>query len=193
MKLFGYYLLTKVSTAIILILLYSGVLWHTFRGSKFTFIYMIVTLLILANVSLIVNADESKRVYIDHSRHDNDTFMDAVVYALAIGLYDLTQCVSHLLIAFRYREVAKKMPYAIEEVQVPEAEKRGDKVLFKVMLILNIIFPTIETVLLISQVYFQTEEKVIALDFLLFCVSMMQIVSGYFMIKGLKEIRDFIS
>ena len=192
MKLFGYYLLTKVSTAIILILLYSGVLWHTFRGSKFTFIYMIVTLLILANVSLIVNADESKRVYIDHSRHDNDTFMDAVVYALAIGLYDLTQCVSHLLIAFRYREVAKKMPYAIEEVQVPEAEKRGDKVLFKVMLILNIIFPTIEPVLLINA-FFQTDNKAIGLAFVFCGVSMVQIVSGYFMIKGLKDIRDFIS
>ena len=129
----------------------------------------------------------------DNYHDQHDTFMDKVVYALMIGLYDLAQCISHLQIAFRYREVAKKMPYAIEEVQVPEAEKRGDKVLFKVMLILNIIFPTIETVLLISQVYFQTEDKVIALDFLLFCVSMMQIVSGYFMIKGLKEIRDFIS
>ena len=55
MKFFGYLNLTEFVTAVILILLYSGVLWHTFRGSKFTFVYMLVTLLILANVSLIMN------------------------------------------------------------------------------------------------------------------------------------------
>ena len=75
--------------------------------------------------------------------------MEAVVYSLSGGLYDLTQCVVHLLLAFKYRRVAKEMPYAIEEVQLPEAEKRCDKVLFKVLLILNIIFPATETVLAI--------------------------------------------
>ena len=39
------------------------------------------------------------------------------------------------------------MPYAIKEVQVPEAEKRCDKVLFKVLLTLNIIFPALDAVL----------------------------------------------
>ena len=48
--------ITMFSTAVILILLYSGVLWHTFRGSKFRFVYMIATLLILSNVLLIVHA-----------------------------------------------------------------------------------------------------------------------------------------
>ena len=38
------------------------------------------------------------------------------------------------------------MPYAIEEVQLPEAEKSSDKVLFKVLLALNIILPVLETV-----------------------------------------------
>ena len=70
MNLFGYILLTEFVTAVILILLYSGVLWHTFRGSKFTFIFMLVTLLILANVSLLVNTTFSGGQF---------TFMDLVV------------------------------------------------------------------------------------------------------------------
>ena len=70
MKLHGYTLLTEFSTAVILLLLYSGVLWHTFRGSKFTFVYMLVTLLILANVSLLVYTTFSGGQF---------TFMDVVV------------------------------------------------------------------------------------------------------------------
>ena len=141
MKFFGYYLLTEFSPAVILLLLYSGVLWHTFRGSKFTFVYMLVTWLILTNVSLIASALAYKR----YLSSGHLTITEAMVLELSGGLYDLTQCVSHLLLAFKYRRVAKEMPYAIEEVQVPEAEKRCDKVLFKVLLTLNIIFPALET------------------------------------------------
>ena len=85
--------------------------------------------------------------------------MDYVVFDLSTGLYDLTQCVSHLFLAFKYRRVAKEMPYAIEEVQVPEAEKRCDKVLFKVLLTLNIIFPVLETVpdIIMDKDYIQTK------------------------------------
>ena len=105
---------------------------------------MLVTLLILANVSLIANAIAYKRAL-----ESEYTLTEAMVLELLGGLYDLTQCVSHLLLAFRYRRVAKEMPYAIEEVQVPEAEKRCDKVFFKVLLTLNIIFPVLETVILL--------------------------------------------
>ncbi len=112
MEIFGYIIITELSTAVILIPLYSGVLWHTFRGSKFTFIYMIATLLILANASLLVYAFVNKGAY---SRHQV-TLMESLVIRLSVSLYDLTQCVSHLLLAFKYRRVAKEMPYAIEEV-----------------------------------------------------------------------------
>ena len=80
----------------ILVLLYFGVLWHTFRGSKFTFVYMLVTLLILANVLLIAIAIGTKRL------SGKYTLMEIRLLALAYGLYDLTQCVSHLLLAFKY-------------------------------------------------------------------------------------------
>ncbi len=142
MKFNGYIVLTEFSTAVILLLLYFGVLWHTFRGSKFTFFYMLVTWLIFTNFSLIANAIAYKRAL-----ESGYTLTEAMVLELSGGLYDLTQCVSHLLLAFRYRRVAKEMPYAIEEVQVPEAEKRCDKVLFKVLLTLNIVFPALDTVL----------------------------------------------
>jgi len=112
MEFLGYLILTKFSTAVILILLYSGVLWQTFRGNKFTFVYRIVTLLILANFSLIVSAIDNYRF----SSSGQFKFMDYVVLILSGWLNDSTQCVSHLLLAFKYRRVAKEMPYAIEEV-----------------------------------------------------------------------------
>ena len=73
--------------------------------------------------------------------------MDYAFLALMNGLYDLAQCISHLLLAFKYRRVAKEMPYTIYEVQLPEVEKRCDKVFFKVLLIFNIIFPALEGLL----------------------------------------------
>ncbi len=138
MKLLGYDLLIQFSTALILILLYSGVLWHTFRGSKFPFVYKLVTLLILTNVSQIAIVIEERMLT---SRQL--TLMYAVVLSLLSGLTGLTECVSYLLLAFKYRRIAKELPYAIEERQLPEAEKRCDEVLYKVLLILSIIFPTL--------------------------------------------------
>ena len=73
---------------------------------------MIATLLVLANVSLIVMSIEDKKF----SSSGHLLLMDYVLYSLSSGLYDLTQCISHLLLAFKYRRVAKEMPYAIEEV-----------------------------------------------------------------------------
>jgi hypothetical protein len=183
MDLFGYRLLTEFVTAVILLLLYSGVLWHTFRGSKFTFIYMLVTLLILVNVSLIAVAIDIKRIF-----SIGGTFMEIVVLVLSTGLYDLTQCVSHLLLAFKYRRVAKEIPCAIEEVQLPEAEKRCEKVLFKVLLTLNIIFPVLETVLLfiadkkLIQSYSYPRAWIIFFYCTSFFVTILQFVSGYFLI-----------
>ena len=112
MKFYGYLLIAEFSTAVIPIPLLSGVLWHTFRGSKFTFVYMIATLLLLANVSLLAIAFENKRV----SSRDQVTNTEYWVVWLSSGLNDLAQCVSHLLLAFKYRRVAKEIPYAIEKV-----------------------------------------------------------------------------
>ena len=142
MKFYGYLILTEFSTALILILLYFGVLWHTFKGSKFTFVYIVVTLLILSNISLIMIVIDDKWSFTGQY-----TLMEAIVKAPSSGLNDLTQCVSHLLLAFKYRKVAKETPYTIEGVQLPEAEKRCDKILFKLLLTLNIIFPVLEIVL----------------------------------------------
>jgi len=125
--------------------------------------------------------------------------MKLLVYAFSSGLLDLTQCVSHLTLAFKYRRVAKEMPYAYIEVQLPEAEKRCDKVLFKLLLTINIIFPALETLLifLFGKDILQYTIPSKALAFFLSCISvfiaMIQIVSGCFLVRGLTEIRSFIS
>ena len=81
MEFEGYFLLTEFSTAVILLLLYSGVLWHTFRGSKFTFVYIIVTLLILENVVLIAGAINAKQM----NKKAQETLVDAFVMVFCNG------------------------------------------------------------------------------------------------------------
>ena len=91
------------------------------------------------------------------------------------------------------------MPYAIKEVQLPEAEKRCDKVLFKVLLTLNIIFPALVTPFefIYYNAYFQTEKlprtEKIFFDCIIYFAAILQFVSGYFLIQGLNKIRTFIS
>ena len=75
MKFYGFYMLTEFSTAMILLLIYSGVLWHTSRGSKFTFIYLIISLLIFSNIALAVYGIESYKIY----SADGATQLDLVV------------------------------------------------------------------------------------------------------------------
>jgi len=88
------------------------------------------------------------------------------------------------------------MPYAIEEVQLPEAEKRGDKVLFKVLLALNIIFPALETVVEIIGFYANSKTGELTWfyfgDYMTYFVAIIQFVSGYLLIQGLNKIRTFI-
>jgi len=138
MNLYGYYRITEFTTAAILILLYCGVLWHTFKGSKFTFVYTISTWLILTNIFLFVY------VILEHTV-SSDSFMIILIAELLIGLLFFSQNIAHLLLAFKYRRLAKEMPYNIEEVQLPETEKRCDRVLFKILFTLNTIIPALMT------------------------------------------------
>ena len=77
------------------------VFWHTFKGSKFKFVYMLITLLILANVSIIAAGIVTLRNY----PSDQPTLMGAAVFALSSGLFDFSMCVSHLLLAFQRKDV----------------------------------------------------------------------------------------
>jgi hypothetical protein len=91
------------------------------------------------------------------------------------------------------------MPYAIEEFQLPEAEQRRDKVLFKVLLFLNITFPALDSVLslIMDKDYIQTASLPRAwtiFESCIYClVAILQFVSGYLLIQGLNKIRTFIS
>jgi hypothetical protein len=88
------------------------------------------------------------------------------------------------------------MPYTIYEVELPEAEKRCDKVLFKILLTLNIIFPVLEIVTNFFSKSYEQKETTQGITWLyysiLYFVSLLQFLSGYFLMQSLKKIRNFI-
>ena len=116
MDLFNFYLLLITFTASLLILMYSAILWKNWKGSKFKFIYLIVGILLLGNIALLTF------VLADYKLFLMEEFKPVYVWMLSLGngVSDLALCVSHVLLAFKYRQVAREKPLEIEMTQMPK-------------------------------------------------------------------------
>jgi len=121
-------------------MLYIYIIAHAYKGSKFTFIYLISGLLLVSNIALAIAG-------IDFLLKGTDL---TKIYVICIFVYNLTQSVSHLLLAYRYRRIAKECPYTFVEVHMPESEIRCDKIVFKLLLLLNIVSLSIYAFLMIT-------------------------------------------
>ena len=99
MDLFGSYCLLMTITASLLIMIYSVTLWHNWRGSNFKFIYLIVGILTLNNLALLAFA------FADYKIFAKDDIKPSYVWILSLagGGSDLALCVSHILLALKYR------------------------------------------------------------------------------------------
>ena len=143
MKLGGIGTIETAVTSALLIPTYILILWHNWKGSQFTFIYLVVSFFLVANCSLLAVTQAG------HSIFDKNNLTAFYLWDFGInaGLVDLGLCVSHLLLAFQYRKIAKEAPYAAEGVQYPAAKRRRERNFFRVLLPLNVFFPVAESVL----------------------------------------------
>ena len=195
MELYGYYLLEEAVTSSLLILMYLLVLWHNFRGSKFTFVYLLVSCFLVANCFLLANSESS---YVVDIKREVTAFY-VWDWGVSIGGTDLGLCVSHLLLAFKYREIAHEAPYAAEGVQYPAAKRRRERILFWILLPLNVIFPICESILTsvckIDHRLYSVKPTKALIDYLnsvILMIGALQIVSGYFILRSVFKIKAYI-
>ena len=106
---------------------------------------------------------------------------------------------SHLLLAFQYRKIAHETPYAAEGMEYPAAKRRRERILFWILLPLNVMFPLSESVL--TSIYWLDYYFILGhppetlenyLNSVILMVGALQIVSGYFILKSVFKIKAYI-
>jgi hypothetical protein len=107
MNLFIFYLLLMTITASLLIIMNMASLWKNCKGTKFNFIYSIVGLLLLNNIALLALAFADYQIYVLYNIQPLYVWM----FSLTDGTNNLTLCISHVLLALKYREVARGRPF----------------------------------------------------------------------------------
>jgi hypothetical protein len=99
MDLYSFYLLLITVSAFVLVIMYTTTLWQNWKGFKFNFIYSIAGILLLNNIALLAF------VFASYQQNQSSDVELAYVWlgSLALGISDLTLCVSHIFLALKYR------------------------------------------------------------------------------------------
>ena len=115
MNLFIFYLLLMTITASLLIIMYMASLWKNCKGTKFNFIYLIVGILLLNNIFLLAFAFADYQIFVLYN------IQPLYVWMLSLfgGTCDLFLCISHILLALKYRIVARGRPFEMRIIEEP--------------------------------------------------------------------------
>jgi hypothetical protein len=196
MELLGWYLLLMVVSSSLLIAMFLGILWCNWVGAKFGFIYLLAGILLANNVALLTFAFADYEVFVRHNASPGFVW----VLALFSGLMDLALCVSHCILAFRYRLIALSGPFALEGLELPISKRRKENVLFWGLLTVNIAVPLIETALF---VLFYREDLIKGgsptsavsqfLNVVSISLGILQIISGVLLVAAVFVIRKYIN
>jgi hypothetical protein len=196
MELFGWYLLVMVVSSSLLIAMYSGILWRNWSGAKFSFIYLLGGIFLANNVALLTFAFADYEVYV----RKNVSASYVWIVALLNGLMDLALCVSHCILAFRYRLIAISGPFGHSGKELPLDKRRKENVLFWGLLTVNIIMTLIETALSVCfyrTIFIKGSTPASELSQFLNLVGLMtgvlQIISGVLLVGSVLAIRKYIN
>ena len=99
MELFNFYLLIVALTATLLIIVYTVTLWRDCKGSNYKFINLIVVILLLGNICFLTIAFTEFKLFVLNEIKPVYVWM----LSLCSGGSDLALCLSHILLAFKYR------------------------------------------------------------------------------------------
>ena len=139
---------TQATTNGLLIVTYTCTLVKVCRGTKYTTIIKISTLLLLANIAYLFNA-AALVVFIKKENQDSP-LKALIVWNNAVSgtwnLGDLFFCVSHWMLAVYYFNLAKNMPVVISHRGQDNPPIKDYKPLLRCGLIPNILFPVMEGV-----------------------------------------------
>jgi hypothetical protein len=116
MELLGISLVTQLACSLLLIMMYCATLYHTIKGTKFTFVILLTSLLIASNIGTLINIYGSLQIY----NKDNTTELHIITINVGQMLQDLFFCIAHWLLASRYFVISAEIPYVIDGAELPE-------------------------------------------------------------------------
>jgi hypothetical protein len=123
----------------ILVLLYGATLIKVCRGSKYKFVITLLVLLLLSNLSIFPYMGSFYELI-------TKSFSNVPWFWITLDSFcgfTLLACfnAAHWIFAFEYYSIARFMPFVLKGQDLPESKVKCDRVLNKVMLLLNIALP----------------------------------------------------
>jgi hypothetical protein len=171
----------------------SCVLVHVLNGNRNKWLIGVISLLIVANIGLILLAYAIGELYIQQNLTIWNVFLDAASVVLQFVPFSL----SHFMLADKYRNMLKNIPCKLEGKPVAPLTS-WDKFAYWALLAANIIFPLsfAVVVFLFRRDTFVKEITpsstfTIAMDTCTQLTGVFQIVSGVILIKSVWGIRSY--
>ena len=90
----------------LLILMYTKTLFSAYTGSKYKFVVRILVMLLLSNVGTLTGAVADYMFFLKKDYKLGYVWM----LALAVALQDSMFCISHWLLAAKYKAISEKVP-----------------------------------------------------------------------------------
>jgi len=189
MELYYIYLIIVALTSALLIIIYSITLWHNLKGSNFKFINNIVIILILGNICFFTVA------FTQYEINVRNQIKSVYVWLLAIcnGGSDLALCLSHILLAYKFRKIALGGPLNDDTIEMNRNSQNRGKIAYCILISLNILFPAAEIVAYvfydISYFLKGEESKLISkiISAASFSVYIIEIVSGVLLMNVVRS------
>jgi hypothetical protein len=135
-------LITAIATRSLLLLGYTPTLIHIIRGTAYKPIIRIVATLIVSNLLLVVNEWFYFNLFVKNPPvYDTATIWG---YSILVGLGNLAFNVSHLELAWIYRNVAISTPLMLEGQESLFIDDRKARSTYQWLMVFNVAFPVVQ-------------------------------------------------
>ena len=187
--------------AAILAVVYVLILCRIKRGTNYTFVIRLITLLLLSNVALIAQILIWQYMQSNWAVGSNTVRQDFVLVAQSVAEFIRDFCfnTAHWIFAFEYYTISKTMPYVLRGEDIPEKAVSQDAKLYTVFLFLNILAPLLEGIFLFEANLACLNEKLDAQhNFSLFLtisrsvMAFLLIISGFYLGCALSKIHQYL-
>lgn len=191
--LLNFYLIFTLVGSALLILGYLWTLIHTICGSKYKFVIELLIMLVLSNAGTILMVYTNFQLFAITDK--SETFV--WLLGLSIFVQDCMFCVSHLMLAHKYRGIAFTIPYLLERKR-PPLEPMCSILVYSILITLNILFPLLECMFLVpfnKQALVYDKQANIWLTIAVACVcistGVLQMITGVILVGSVFKIRAF--
>jgi drug/metabolite transporter (DMT)-like permease len=185
--------IVMLASGSVMTVVYSAVLLHIYHGKKRKWLTIVVSLLLISQISLIVFGYGYMKV---NAQYDY-SYLNEWLNGGGLGLYYSTFNTAHYLLAEKYRDISKRVPAQLNGKPEPQTTQT-EKVVYWLLLCLNVvcglaygvavaIVQSLRDIVIEKPGLFLTVFKLVVT----YATRLCAIISGVILIVGVHRIRKF--